>query len=78
MIVDVHGNPVEIELEEGDIITDVIILARVQDPEVQGSDIAVGVTEHTDYITRLGIIAYAKQLMDVPTLSITLDEGDED
>lgn len=62
MSVHIAGYDIDLSTEDG-MITDVIVLARVQRADRPGSDIAAGVTEHSDYITKLGMMHYALDLM---------------
>jgi hypothetical protein len=74
---------IDVELEDGDIVTDVVILMRVQRLDDTEEHLVVTGSEHTGAITRLGIVEAAA--MRVRRWLVTGwdshdwdDEGDED
>lgn len=64
MEIDIAGSTVELEIEDGDIITDVVVIARVQDLDRPGEEaLAIGVSSHTGFLLQRGMIAEARGLM---------------
>lgn len=51
--------PIEVDIEDGDIITDVIVLIRVQTLESTDDSLVIGSTPHTGGIVCHGILTSA-------------------
>ena len=64
-----------IELRPGQIITDMVVVAKVVSDDNQSS-VSVGVTEGTDYITRVGLITILQDVEDMTRLEPA--DGDDD
>lgn len=52
------------ELDEGDVITDVVIITRVMRPDQKASSLVWHASENTDAIVQLGLMSAAKMLME--------------
>lgn len=61
------------ELEEGDIITDVVIISRVMRADQKASSLVWHASDQTDAIVQLGLMSAAKMLMEAGYLE---DEDD--
>lgn len=61
MDIDIAGNTVGLEIEDGDIITDVVLIVRLQDLGHPGEDaVLVGVSSHTGLLVQRGMIETAR------------------
>ena len=57
MIVDIAGSTVELDIEDGDIITDVVVIARLQDLDRPGEEaLALGCSSNTGGVLQRGMI----------------------
>lgn len=56
--------PIEVEVEEGDIITDLMVLIRVQKLQDTDDALVLGNMEHTGGIVNYGMIMAAKLQME--------------
>lgn len=57
MIVDIAGSQVDLDIEEGDIITDVVVIARLQDLDRPGEEaLALGCSSNTGGVLQRGMI----------------------
>lgn len=50
---------IELDIEDGDIVTDVVVLVRCQRLDTTDDMLEIGCTEHTGGITQFGIIGAA-------------------
>lgn len=57
----IAGHDIELKLEDGDYITDLLVIARVQklDPDEPGG-ISMGLTRHTDAVVQAGMLSMAE------------------
>lgn len=79
MNVNIAGNDIELDLEDGDIVMDAIVLARVQRADDSGiSGILIGVTETTDDIVVNGMIRRAVQIIESDVVHLLFSDDDED
>ena len=62
------------ELEDGDVITDVVIISRVMRPDQKASSLVWHASEQTDAIVQLGLMSAAKMLMEAGYM----EDGDDD
>jgi hypothetical protein len=59
-IVTIGDHQIGLDLEDGDVIADVMVLARVVRLDGPGKAVlVVGASDHTDYIVQLGLLAAA-------------------
>lgn len=57
MIVDIAGSQVDLDIEDGDIITDVVVIARLQDLDLPGEEaLALGCSSNTGGVLQRGMI----------------------
>lgn len=62
MIVDIAGSQVDLDIEDGDIITDVVVIARIQDLDRPGEEaLAIGASSHTGFLLQRGMIEEARE-----------------
>ena len=66
------------EPEDGDMVTDVIVMARVVNPKRSGSHFYYGTNKGIDPITRMGLLACGKSLEDQQSDWVSVDEDDDD
>lgn len=52
-----------LEITDGQIVTDLVLVAKVADPEGQPA-IVIGTSGGMDWITQLGIVTAAAQILD--------------
>lgn len=64
---DIHigDHTITLDLNPGDIITDIMVIAVTQQLEQPGQALVIGMTEHTGFVTQAGMLsAVQDQLID--------------
>lgn len=67
-----------LSLGEGDVVTDVLLIAVTQNMSAMGQSLYVTATPHTGYITQLGMIEAALDYVKNPTYEYSDEEEDEE
>ena len=62
-IADLNQLKIEANLEDGDLITDAILLMRVARVDKDGSALVIASTPGVDWITQLGMVEAARTIM---------------
>ena len=63
MNITVGNDTVHLDTDEGDILTDVIVIGILQRLDGNGQGIVIGTTEHTGIVTQVGATKHALDQM---------------
>jgi hypothetical protein len=78
MLVNIAGNEIDLDLEDGDLVLDCIVLARIARADDSGiSGLLIGTTDTTDDIVVNGMIRRAVQIIESDVITLMLGDDEE-